>query len=313
MIEDKPIVITGALGHIGSGFIHRGITPGEHFILIDDLSSQRYASIFGLPKEARYTFIQGDINEMDFQVIEGARVVIHLAAITDAASSHDKAQEVERVNYVGLKRVADACLQHGVPLIFPSTTSVYGSQAQRVDETCRELAPQSPYAQAKLQSEEYLRHLQSQGLKFVICRFGTIFGPSAGWRFHTAVNKFIWQAVNGQPLTVWKTAWQQRRPYLDLADAIAALRLIIDKNIYDGHIYNVLTANYTVEDIVKSIKKYVPSVKVSYVDSPIMNQLSYDVDGKKFETQGYCPQGSLDLGIFNSLQQLKGISSTYEY
>lgn len=311
--QKKPIIITGALGHIGSAFIHRGIMPGEHYVLIDDLSSQRYASLFGLPKDANYRFVQGDINEMDFEIFSGARAVIHLAAITDAASSNDRAQEVEHVNYNGLQRVADACLRHEVPLIFPSTTSVYGSQSSRVDERCAELAPQSQYAKAKLLSEQYLRQLRSSGLRFVICRFGTIFGPSVGWRFHTAVNKFLWQAINGQPLTVWKTAWKQRRPYLDLTDAVAAIRMIVDKNLFDGEIYNVVTENYTVEDIVTTIKEIVPRIKVSYVDSPIMNQLSYDVDGSKFEAQGYCPQGSIKNGIFDSMQQLEGVRSSYEY
>ena len=33
-------------------------------------------------------------------------------------------------------------------------------------------------------------------------------------RFHTAVNKSCWQAVMGQPLTVWETAYGQKRTYL---------------------------------------------------------------------------------------------------
>lgn len=312
-MTDQPIVITGALGHIGSGFIHRGIKSGEHYYLIDDLSAERYASLFSLPKDARYRFIKGDISKMNFDCIAGAQVVIHLAALTDAASSHERVAEVERVNYHGLKRVADACLAHGVPLLFPSTTSVYGSQSEKVDESCQELAPQSPYAKAKLESEQYLQHLGQQGLRFVIARFGTIFGPTIGWRFHTAVNKFLWQAVNGEPLSVWKTAWKQRRPYLDINDAIVAIRLILDKQIYDGQTYNVLTENYTVEQIVGAIKKHVPHLKVEYVDSPIMNQLSYDVDGSKFEAHGFSPAGTIDDGIYRGISQLQGINTAYEY
>ena len=55
-----------------------------------------------------------------------------------------------------------------------------------------------------------------KGLKGVSCRFGTIFGASPGMRFHTAVNKFCWQAVMGQPITVWSTAYDQKRPYLEV-------------------------------------------------------------------------------------------------
>ena len=113
-----------------------------------------------------------------------------------------------------------------------------------------DLKPQSPYAEAKLEAEQLLDRLGAEkGLKFVTCRFGTIFGTSIGMRFHTAVNKFCWQAVMGQPLTVWKTALHQHRPYLDLGDAVKAINFIIQKKLYDGRIYNVVTTNSSVSNI----------------------------------------------------------------
>ena len=126
---------------------------------------------------------------------------------------------MERVNVDGTERVARACAALGVGLLFPSTTSVYGVPHGVVTEDCppEDLRPQSPYAGWKLQSEELLGSLAGQeGLRFVIFRMGTIFGPSVGMRFHTAVNQFCWRAVAGQPIEVWQTASHQFRPYLDL-------------------------------------------------------------------------------------------------
>ena len=123
-------------------------------------------------------------------------------------------------------------------------------------------------------------------------------------RFHTAVNKFIWQAVNGTPLTVWKTAWTQRRPYLDLGDCVAAINFILERDRFDGEIYNVLTDNHTVKDIVGVIKEFIPVLEVSYVDSPIMNQLSYDVDDTKFRKLGFAPHGDLRKGIKECMVKL---------
>ena len=176
-----------------------------------------------------------------------------------------------------------------------------------MDETCKELKPQSPYADSKLQAEECLRGLKSRGLRFVICRFGTIFGFSIGMRFHTAVNKFTWQAVNGVPLTVWKTAWKQKRPYLDLADCVNAINFILENDIFDGETYNVLTSNFTVEDIVITIKKFVPGLSVSYVDSAIMNQLSYEASDAKFRARGFTPIGDLQKGIEETVSRLSSI------
>lgn len=305
----KKIIITGALGHIGSRLIRN--LPKEQIekvIILDNLATQRYASLFDLPKNLQFKFLEDDIRTADFKKLfanENIDAVIHLAALTDAANSHERAGEVMEVNLEGLKRVANACREAGVKLFFPSTTSVYGSQASVVDETCTELKPQSPYAESKLAAEQYLLEQKSNGLRFIICRFGTIFGWSIGMRFHTAVNKFIWQAVNGQPLSVWKTAWDQKRPYLDLSDCIQAVNFIIEHDVFEGEIYNVLTKNFAVKDIVETIKEFIPDLEVAYVDSPIMNQLSYDVNDAKFRKIGFAPQGSLRAGVKETIDKLK--------
>src|SRR3989344_3595982 len=221
--KKNEILITGALGHIGASLI-RNINNNlaSEVLLLDNLESRRFPSLYHLPtKKYKYRFVRDDIVTADFDKYlknSGVSAVIHLAAITDAEGSHKIPEKVKAVNFGGLKRVADACLRNEVKIFFPSTTSVYGSQALKIDETCEELKPQSPYADAKLNSEKYLQKLGKKGLRFVICRFGTIFGHSIGMRYDTAVNKFSWQAVNGMPLTVWKTAWKQKRPYLHLGD-----------------------------------------------------------------------------------------------
>ena len=299
------VVVTGALGHIGSSLI-RQLKGADEIIMVDNLLTQRYASLFDLPENKKYKFILADVTRDDLtEIFSGADYVIHLAAITDAETSHEKPAEVEQVNLEGTKRVAEACLKTGSKLFFPSTTSVYGSQEKVVDEACTELKPQSPYAESKLAAEKYLAEKGKAGLKFVICRFGTIFGWSVGMRFHTAVNKFIWQAVNGLPLSVWQTAWQQKRPYLDLNDCVSAVNFILKKDLFDGEIYNVLTSNFTVENIVEAIKKFIPDLKVDFVSSPIMNQLSYDVSDDKLKKVGFKPQGNLEKGIKDTISHLE--------
>lgn len=311
--KTRKILITGALGHIGASLIRNlDNRLTDEVILFDNMESRRFPSLYNLPKKKfKYRFVQDDILTADFEAYlkgTGVTTVIHLAAITDAEGSHKIPEQVEAVNFHGLKRVADVCLKYKVKLFYPSTTSVYGSQALRVDETCTELKPQSPYAEAKLNSEIYLRGLKKKGLKFVICRFGTIFGHSIGMRYDTAVNRFTWQAATGLPLTVWKTSWKQKRPYLHLGDCVRAINLILKKDNFNGETYNVLTQNLTVEDVVKTIKRFVPKLTVNYVDSPIMNQLSYEVDDSKFRKEfGFRSQGNLKRGIGKTIDSLKGI------
>jgi len=142
-------------------------------------------------------------------------------------------------------------------------------------------------------------------LQAIICRFGTIFGASPGMRFHTAVNKFCWQAVMRQPLTIWRTAYDQKRPYLELGDAVRAITHIIERDLFDGTIYNVLTLNATVRDLMEVIGKLLPDINLSFVDSPIMNQLSYEVSAQRFIDRGFTFTGDLQRGIGETVALLK--------
>jgi len=55
---------------------------------VDDLSTQRYCSLFDLPAAGKFTFVDADVLTADLvEIFRGAQVVIHLAAITDAPSS----------------------------------------------------------------------------------------------------------------------------------------------------------------------------------------------------------------------------------
>ena len=304
------IVITGALGHIGSALIRK--LP-EYFsnlelILIDSMMTQRYCSLFNLPSETNYSFIEKSIQEIDLEkIFSNVNIVIHLAAITDAAGSFNQALQVERNNYDTTKQVSEACLKVGANLITISSTSVYGTNDALVDESTSivNLKPQSPYAETKLKEEELIQSLcQKQALKATICRFGTIFGVSPGMRFHTAVNKFCWQASWNQPLTVWSNAYNQVRPYLHLQDACSSIIHIIEKSLFEGKIYNVLTINASLKEVIEEIKKHKSNIKIEMVDNPIMNQLSYEVSNLKFLETGFKYKGKLSVGISDIMKIL---------
>lgn len=307
------ICITGALGHIGSHLIrHLSIRSLDKIHLVDNFLTQRYSSLFNLPKDVNFIFHEIDIlsDKMD-PIIKDSDIVIHLAAVTDASTSFKKVKLIEKINKKGLEKIASLCVRHGVFLIFPSTTSVYGVQSGLVDETCKKLRPQSPYAESKLYGEKLLLSLsKKKKLKCLIFRFGTIFGYSIGMRFHTAVNKFTWQAVSGQQITVWRTALNQKRPYLGLNDAVNAMNHVVSNQIFDGQIYNIVTTNLRVKDILEVMKKYIPEIKIKFVDSPIMNQLSYNVSNKKSLARGFTYEDDLDKVIKETIVKLKNVNTS---
>lgn len=306
------ILITGAAGHIGSAFIRKIRVPKINKIfLVDNLSTQRYASLFDLPKSNNFRFYEMDILSPEIgQIIKNSRLVVHLAALTDAETSFYKPRILDRTNKQGLKHVAELCARYHSFLVFPSTTSVYGQQTGIVDENCSksDLKPQSPYATSKLYGENILGEFgKTKKLSYVILRLGTIVGWSLGMRFHTAVNKFIWQAITNQELTVWQTARYQKRPYLSLDDCIAAFNYILSKELFSQNIYNIVTDNLTVNDIIKTIRLYIPRLKCKLVKSPIMNQLSYQVSGQKFIRQGFTYRSDIQTNIMETINKLKQI------
>ncbi len=303
------IIITGALGHIGSYFL-REIPNSSKFkdlTLIDSLATQRYTSLFHLPKNANYKFLNLDILKHDISDwVEEGDIIINLSAMTDAEGSFEHAKLLEENNFQCTKRLAKTCIKNNAKLISLSSTSVYGDQSELVDEDLAYslLNPQSPYAETKLKEEKLLKNLsKEEGLQTIILRFGTIFGISKGMRFHTAVNKFCWQASIGEPLSIWESAYNLKRPYLDLLDALSAVLFLIDLDKFDGNIYNIVTGNYTVKEVVDQIKKF-SEVEVEFVNSKIINQLSYEVSTKKIEKIGFSFKGNLTRGIEDTLTLL---------
>jgi nucleoside-diphosphate-sugar epimerase len=99
----------------------------------------------------------------------------------------------------------------------------------------------------------------------------------------------------------------QVRPYLDLEDGVRAIRFVIDRDLFDNRVYNVLTENASVRQIVELITAELGEVAVEYVDTRIMNQLSYRVSAARFAETGFAASGSLADGIARTIRLLRGV------
>jgi len=303
------VVVTGGLGHIGSALIRDQafVDSCTEIVIIDSLATQRYSSLFNLPSGTKYTFYQGDVtDQLTTTLVKGADAVVHLAGITEPSASVSDPNWLYGNNLRITQHVADTCAVTGTPLVFVSTTSVYTSSEPVVDETCTELAPTSPYARCKLEEEAYVLDVLQAG-DAAVFRLGTIFGVSPGMRFHTAVNKFCWQASCGQPIEVWSTAMDQLRPYLALSDATVAITRTVLEGIYPGEVVNAVTCDATVREVIAAISEFGCPTNVSLVDSAVMNNLSFRTSIKKAASLGFKFQGDLQSDVFDTLRLLKGL------
>ena len=301
------ILVTGGLGHIGSKLIDdfSNSIKIKKIIVIDNLSTNRYSSLFNLNKK-KFQFIFEDIKKLNLKEIiqnHDIDIIIHLAAITDAASSFKIKSKLFHNNFGITKKVIDSIKYLNTKIIFISSTSVYGENSSLVNEKSK-LNPQSPYAECKIKEESYLKKQLNKTDQYIIFRFGTIAGTSKGMRFHTAVNKFCFQANFNLPIEIWRTALRQYRPYLSLTDAIRAINFVISKNLFDNNSYNLLTANLRPIDLIDFIKKKKKNIKINFINNKIMNLLSYKVSNKKFEKKGFAVRGNIERDIKNTMDIL---------
>ena len=301
------IIITGACGHIGSYLvsnIHK-IKKIKEIFLVDNFHSKKYWPIFNLKNKPNFSFYQIDISKNgSLNIFKNVDLIIHCASYTNAENSFSIKNEMYKNNINCMKNVVNFCIKKKTKLFHLSSTSVYGKQVKIVHEDDEQfLKPQSPYAEIKLIEEKILQKNKKK-LKYMTFRLGTIAGVSKGMRFHTAINKFCLNAGLNQKIEVYKTAYNQYRPYLTLKDLFLTFKICIENDLYNNDIYNVLSGNYSVKQIVNKIKKYKKNVKIKFVKTSIMNQLSYLVDDAKIKNLGIRLKSKIDIDIRDTVSLL---------
>jgi len=305
------IVITGCSGYIGSYVVSNLAKkyPNAEYILVDKFINENYMDYFSIKKKSNYNFHEVDIlSDNILPLFRNANFVIHLSAIIDKKSLEDDKGTIFDENIECTSKIAKTCTQTSSRMIALSSASVYGTNSDKVPEECssEDINPQSQYALSKLREEEVINDLcLNKGLHATIFRFASIFGVSPHMKFHTVINKFCKQAVLSQPITIWRTAFEQKRPYLDIIDASNAISFLIDNDFFDGDTCNVSTNTFTVHHIVNTIKKYIPNVKISFVDEPIMNEWSYGVSCDRLINSGFVFTGDLQRGIKETIEYIR--------
>jgi UDP-glucose 4-epimerase len=306
------VLVTGGSGYIGSLLIRvlpfeRGF-EGEVVRILDNMAGDKYFSLFDLPEGARYEFLLGDLTKPEDlrRALVDVDLVFDLAGITSVPLSYKMSEETKRVNVEGARNLLEVAVSSGVrKVVYASSAAVYGDVNGLVDEShpCR---PASPYAESKLLAEQlYLEAHRERGLGVAVLRFGTVYGYAPGMRFDTVVNRFAFLAAVGSPLTVWRGAESALRPYLYVGDAVSALILAARREEANGGVFNVVTENAALSDVIAAVKEVVPDCVVQYVEPPYQQQVSYGLVDSRIRSLGYEPRGSLRLGVREVIEKFR--------
>jgi nucleoside-diphosphate-sugar epimerase len=310
------VLVTGGCGYIGSALIPLLLADDrvDEVRLLDSLESGSPGALVGAVSEGGLEFHGGDVrSQADVRAaVDGTDAVIHLAAITGAATTHDREDETFSTNLEGTKTLLRAAVDAGVErFVFASSCNVYGrATAENLSESA-EPEPINPYAESKLEAERFIREsIDGEPMTATSLRMSTVYGSAPGMRFNLVVNQFVFRALTGRSLTVYGDG-RNWRPFIHVADAARAyLAAAIDTARWDGEIYNVgpKDGNWRIAALARLIRDEFGGVEIEYLEDERPGP-SYHVNFDTLETTGFTPGWSVKRGVRELAERFRGRES----
>jgi CDP-paratose 2-epimerase len=264
---DRPVLITGGCGFVGTNLAHRILSEGRSVLLFDNLSRP------GVERNLRWLRkVHGDgvqIEAADVQdphilrnAVHRASQIFHFAAQFAVTTSLTNAVHDFEVNARGTLNLLEAirAQDEPPPLVYTSTNKVYGglpdvklqlngTRYEPMDAATRErgigeLRPldfHSPYGCSKGAADQYvIDYARTFGLPATVFRMSCIYGPhqfgneDQGWVAH-----FLIRALQDQPITIYGDGFQVRDVLFveDLVDAFLLAQSNITK--ISGKAFNI--------------------------------------------------------------------------
>ena len=296
------VLVTGACGYIGSELVAqlREREAVDRIVALDNLDSGSPRVFMG-QLDGTVEFHRGDVREYgDIEhVVRDVDTVVHLAAITGAASTHDRREETFDINLDGTENVLKAASKFDVGNVaFASSCNVYGrATSTDIDESV-EPDPINPYAEAKLAAESLLDEYCNDGMTGTALRMSTNYGYSPGVRFNLVVNYFVFRALTGRTLTVYGDG-SNWRPFIHVEDAARAYAdAACNPDSWPDRVYNVGAndENYRVADVADIVREEVGDVDITYLEEKHPGP-SYHVNFDRLDDTGFAPSWTLREGI----------------
>lgn len=210
-------LVTGGKGFIGSHLVERLLLDGWQVTVVDDGRS-------GGTEVPGAEYIRRSV-EAAGRLGWCVDAVFHLAGPVGPVGVLAQAGRIVPDIIRDAQIVRDIALRSEAPLVYVSTSEVYGLQQQPMTERAPRIiaaghSARMEYAVAKMAAETML--LNTDGLDVRIIRPFNVAGPRQREEGGFVLPRFIRQAKNGQPLTVY-TPGTQRRAFthvLDIVDGI---------------------------------------------------------------------------------------------
>ncbi len=223
--------MTGGAGFIGSTLVDRLLGDGWHVTAFDNFDPaydrrRKMSNLSGAVMHEGFELIEGDTR--DPEALSAAfragspHVVFDLAARAGVRPSIDDPAGYVDVNVRGLQAVIHEIRQAAIPLVFASSSSIYGNDDRRpFEEDQAQGRPESPYGATKVAGEALVHaHHATTGLPVRVARLFTVYGPRQ--RPDLAIHRFARAILEERPIELYDSG-RGLRDYTYVDDVVAAL------------------------------------------------------------------------------------------
>lgn len=214
--ENSTFLVTGGAGFIGSNLCEAILKMGYKVRCLDDLSTGKQANVDIFLDNPNYTFIKGDIKDLDtcMAACEGVDYVLNQAAWGSVPRSIEMPLFYEKNNIMGTLNMMEATRQQGVKkFVYASSSSVYGDHPVLPKKEGQEGNLLSPYALTKRVDEEFAKlYTRLYGLDTYGLRYFNVFGrrQDPDGAYAAVIPKFIKMLMNGETPTINGDGMQSR-------------------------------------------------------------------------------------------------------
>lgn len=313
----RPILVTGGAGFIGSAFVRRLVGRGRAVAVLDSLTyAGRMENLASIKRMDGFSFYRGDIrNVQDVDTIMDElkpSAIVHFAAESHVDRSIENPRQFLETNILGTEVMVNAALQAGIRFVHISTDEVFGSleDVGLFDENSA-YDPRSPYSASKAASDHLVRAWgETYGLDAVIVNCTNNYGP---YQFpEKLIPHMILSALSGRRLPVYGTG-SNVRDWLYVEDHVEAIELVLDKG-RSGQTYCIGgESEYSNLDVVKVITSTLDLMApradgkehanaITYVDDRPGHDFRYAMDISYIRSElGWSPRHTFEKGMAKTI------------
>lgn len=236
------LLVTGGAGFIGSHLVDALVARGDAVVVLDDLSTGSLDKLAGVRDQI--DLVHGSVQDREAvrDLVQKVDAVCHLAAISSVQVSVREPERSEAVNVEGTRVVCEEAGALGKPVLFASSSAIYGDGPPGLRSETEEPCPATPYARQKLTGEQIVR-AGGYGLSL---RFFNVYGPrqNPASDYAAVIPKFLAACREGQPLTIFGDG-SQTRDFVHISDVVRAMLFALDRGVWSGEALNVATGQAT--------------------------------------------------------------------